>query len=53
MKKIKVTVLCKQFGVSTSDFYTWKKCQVRIVKQYENTSILRIQMIEYQQHQIC
>ncbi len=36
MRLVKVTMLCKQFGVSTSGFYAWKKRQVRIAKQYDD-----------------
>lgn len=40
MKQVRVTVLCKYFGVSTSGFYAWKKRQIRITKQYDDLKTL-------------
>ncbi len=45
MEKVKVTVLCKQLGVSTSGFYAWRKRQVRIAKQYDD-----LQAVYWQHH---
>ena len=45
MKQVKVTTLCKYFGVSTSGFYAWKKRQVRISRQYDD-----LKMMYWQHH---